>query len=301
VRVDLAEAIRALPHDISPETNAATSELFAPLHRTGEYGDIDIVYDLPYGLDDRHRLDLFLGNDGGDGALKPVLMFVHGGGYVGGDKRQTGSPYYENVGVWAARQGFIGVTMAYRLAPEHPWPAGPEDVAAAVAWLLNNIEAYGGNPQAIVLMGHSAGATHVASYVAMPECHAVPGGGVCGAIVISGPYDFQTYESERLDLYLADRRSDPSASPMRGMATTELPLLFAHAEFDPPGIRAQSEDLHAARAAYLGTDPDALYLAGHNHLSPILQLGADGAGETILSDRLVRFIRAAARTSGSRV
>ena len=93
-------------------------------------------------------------------------MFVHGGGFVRGDKHIPGSPQYDLVGAWAVRHGYVGVTMTYRLAPGHVWPAGAEDVAAAVGWLQRNIAAYGGDPGKIVVAGNSAGAVHVASYVA---------------------------------------------------------------------------------------------------------------------------------------
>ena len=60
----------------------------------------------------------------------------------------------------------VGVTMTYRLAPQHQWPAGAQDVGQAVAWVAQNIGEYGGDPSRVVLAGHSAGATHVAGYLA---------------------------------------------------------------------------------------------------------------------------------------
>ena len=57
-------------------------------------------------------------------ASRPVLVFVHGGGFTGGNKSTPGSPFYDNVPLWAARNGLVGVNITYRLAPQHPWPAG---------------------------------------------------------------------------------------------------------------------------------------------------------------------------------
>ena len=96
----------------------------------------------------------------------PVLVFVHGGGFVGGDKHVPGTPMYDHIGAWAVRNGWVGVTITYRLAPEHTWPSGAQDVAAAVQWVRDNIAAYGGDPARIVVAGHSAGCVHVASYLA---------------------------------------------------------------------------------------------------------------------------------------
>jgi acetyl esterase/lipase len=60
----------------------------------------------------------------------------------------------------------VGVTITYRLAPEHPWPAGAQDVGQAVAWVTEHISGYGGDRARMVVAGHSAGAAHVAGYLA---------------------------------------------------------------------------------------------------------------------------------------
>jgi len=97
---------------------------------------------------------------------RPVLVFIHGGGFTRGAKHTPGSPFYDNVGLWAADHGLVGVTINYRLAPQYPWPSGIEDLTLVVAWLKSHISEYGGDPDKIFLWGHSAGAAHVADYVA---------------------------------------------------------------------------------------------------------------------------------------
>jgi triacylglycerol lipase len=118
-----------------------------------------------------------------------VLVFVHGGAFVGGNRRTgPGSPFYDNVMLWAVQHGMVGVNMTYRLAPQNPWPAGPEDIGLALRWVQRNIEARGGDPARVFLLGHSAGASHVAAYVAKPE---LPGSGalrLAGAMLLSGVY-----------------------------------------------------------------------------------------------------------------
>ena len=58
--------------------------------------------------------------------------------------------------LWVIKNGFVGVNTTYRLAPHFPLPAGPEDMAAAVRWVTDNIASRGGDPVRIYLMGHSA-------------------------------------------------------------------------------------------------------------------------------------------------
>ena len=70
---------------------------------------------------------------GPEGRRLPVLVYIPGGGYVGGDKNADGV-FYGNLGIYFARHGYLTVVANYRLAPAHPWPAGAQDVAGAIAW-----------------------------------------------------------------------------------------------------------------------------------------------------------------------
>ena len=97
-------------------------------------------------------------------SARPVLIFIHGGAFVGGNKRTSPtSPLYDNVMLWAVQNGFVGVNATYRLAPQSPYPAGAEDIAAVVALVASKIGERGGDPARVYLMGHSAGAVHVAT------------------------------------------------------------------------------------------------------------------------------------------
>lgn len=183
---EIAAAIKQIGPVIDPP---ATSKLFEPLQQKEPYHDVKVVRDEAYGSDARQRLDVF--SPAAAGAPRPVLIFVHGGGFTQGDKHPPGSPFYDNIMLWAvANGGMVGVNMTYRLAPQHQWPAGAEDVAAAVAWTKANVSRFGGDPARVFLMGHSAGAIHVASYLSHPEFYKVPGGGLAGAILVSGLYEF---------------------------------------------------------------------------------------------------------------
>lgn len=105
----------------------------------------------------------------------PVIVYIHGGGWRTGDKVQPQSSHYK----YFTEQGYIFVSINYRLSPkpyEADWlkpdriksPTHAYDVAKAVAWTIDNIEKYGGNPNSISVMGHSAGA-HLALLVSTNE------------------------------------------------------------------------------------------------------------------------------------
>lgn len=123
--------------------------------------DTRIFTDIPYydGEDatPRHVLDLYLP------ATEdfPIVLYVHGGAWVGGDKN-----LYANIGTTLAEAGYGVAIINYRLSPEHTHPAHTQDGAYAIAWLVAHIADYGGNPHALFLTGHSAGG-HMVSLLAL--------------------------------------------------------------------------------------------------------------------------------------
>src|SRR3954454_6909424 len=161
-----------------------TAAIYAPLQQKEPYQGVKTERDVKYGPADRNLLDVFTPE--ANTSVRPVLIFIHGGGFVAGNKRNPGSPFYDNIMLWAVKNGFVGVNAPYRLAPQFAWPAGSEDLASVVQWVSREIAARGGDPARIFLMGQSAGAIHVANYVSHPEFYKVKDGGLAGAIMVSG-------------------------------------------------------------------------------------------------------------------
>ncbi|MET7695880.1 alpha/beta hydrolase [Streptomyces sp. NPDC005483] len=97
-----------------------------------------------------------------DGA--PVVYHLHGGGMIGGTCR-TGVPGI--LREWAAPLGLVVISADYRLAPEHPYPAGVEDCYAGLVWVARHAAEVGGDPERIVVAGGSAGGGLAASVALM--------------------------------------------------------------------------------------------------------------------------------------
>jgi len=112
--------------------------------------DIKVYSSLSYGEHTRNTLDIY--TPSGD-VNAPVLFFCHGGGWSSGDKSM-----YGHIGTHFAKHGFCAVVINHRLSPEVKHPEHTIDAAKAFAWVKQNINQYGGNPQTINLMGHSSGA-----------------------------------------------------------------------------------------------------------------------------------------------
>jgi acetyl esterase/lipase len=278
--------VEGVGREITPAMVQATHELFAPLHRDRAYQASKIDRDLVYGPHERHRLDIHTVENTDP---RMVLLFVHGGGFVGGDKNVPGMPYYDHLGGWAVEHGMVGVTMTYRLAPDHQWPAGADDVADAIAWVREHIGDHGGDPARIVLMGHSAGAAHVASCLGRGE------EGVAAAVLLSGLYDLASAKpTERLAAYFgADADRYAQRSPLPGLLASPVPLLFGVAEWDPPEFHRQATTVTAEFVAERGAMPPLIWVQGHNHISEILSLGLDDT----LSAPLHRFLASRAGAS----
>ncbi|MDX1563173.1 MAG: alpha/beta hydrolase, partial [Gammaproteobacteria bacterium] len=239
--LDIAAQLYEIGAVIDP---AATAAIYEPLHAAEPAAGIAIERDLSYGPDPRHRLDVVTAGDGND--AKPVVVFVHGGGFTRGQKSAPGMVFYDNVMRWAAENGLVGVNINYRLAPTHQWPSGIEDLGSVVAWLRDNVGAYGGDPERIVSWGHSAGAAHVGDYVADRVGRGADAG-LAGAILSSGFYDLGDEVSTWQAYYGADVARYNERSSLPNLVRADIPLLINDAELDPPNFGPETMKLVEGR------------------------------------------------------
>src|SRR6185503_17419147 len=186
--------------------------------------------------------------------------------------------------------GLVGVTLNYRLAPQSTWPSGIEDLTAAVTWLKANVARYGGDPTKIVLWGHSAGAAHVADYIAA-AARQRRDAGLANAMLTSGFYDLGKEVSVWKIYYGEDVATYAERSSLPGLVATDVPLLVSDADLDHDMFQEETKKLVAMRAA-AGRPVDHLHLAGHSHIS---ETYAVGTGDRSLSGPVLEFVR---RVSG---
>jgi arylformamidase len=272
--------IAELGAQFNPDILAITRSLYAGLVAPPS-AEVRTEYDIAYGPDARQKLDVY---DAEASTLRPVLFYVPGGGFTGGDKRMD-ETFYGNLARWFVARGFVVVTMNYRLAPDNVWPSGAEDVGLALAWTAANIRRHGGDPGRIFVFGQSAGATHVATFLFHPRVHR-PVAGIAGAVLASGLY--RMTEAHRAPNLIAYFGSDPSRyadrSPITHIAGSKLPLLLTVAEFDPGFLAAPTYQLAEAVTRRDGKPPQVVWLKGHNHVSTVFSFGTgdDAFGRKIL-------------------
>jgi triacylglycerol lipase len=272
---DIAEAARkvaAFGPQFNPDILVATRGIYAPLVGTART-KVQVSKDVSYGSDPRHKLDVYRPAQPAD----RVLIYVPGGGFVGGSKDGDDGvgPFYGNLGNYFADHGVLTIIINYRLAPAHPYPAGVQDVAAAVAWARANAKQYGGNPDRIILFGQSAGSMHSAAYLLDPLHQPAGGTGLAAAILMSGPYKVEgELRAGMLAYFGADKSTYAARSPLTHVAKgARIPMLLSVAEYDPGFLAAPTYELAQALTLRDGKSPHVAYFAGHNHVSTVMSFG----------------------------
>ncbi len=242
-----------------------------------------VQQDIPYAPDERQRLDVYA--PAGAAAL-PILVYVPGGGFVAGDKRAEDG-FYANIGYDFAERGFLVLIMNYRLAPDHPWPAGAEDVGYAVAWAREHAAAHGGDPGRIAIFGQSAGASHVLTWLFDPV---LDGAKPVSAVVLSsGTYRVagDKIPPNVMAYFGSDRSQYDARSPITHVHRTSVPVLLTVSEFDPPFLASPTFELAAKLTNENGRTPELRWLAGHNHVSNVFSIGTqDDEAANLVSDFL---------------
>lgn len=267
---------------------------YAPYRENQPTAGVEVRRDVVYGDNERHRLDVYLPTEA-SATPRPLLVFVHGGGFIRGDKRERA-----NVGLRFARAGFVTVVPGYRLGPAHQWPAGAQDVASAWAWAFANAHALGADPVRIYVAGESAGAAHVAAATLIGELRPPRLPVPRAALLISGVYNVQLEKlarrqfgtpspDPRNDAYFgSDFARYPAMSIVERIDVAPFPLLITWAELDPPQMQVQAGELFARLTTRHGFDPDLAVIKGHNHLS---QLEAINTVDDVLPNALLDYMK----------
>ncbi len=243
----------------------------------------DIVYAQPDGRD--LLATLYMPEDEPvDGRLRPGMVLVHGGGWMFGTRYQQ-AYYCRNF----ARQGYVVMTIQYRMMPRHPFPDCVHDAKAAVRWLRSNAGAYQVDPERIVAFGASAGG-HIASFLAAttPE-HGFegtenlgPSSHVNAVISLYGAVDLTQYEDDSGGIatriskaYIRDfamRKAESldghhplaHASPITYANKHTAPMLFVHGTKDRLVHFEKSLHFYAKLVSY-GVPADLITVRGKDH------------------------------------
>jgi arylformamidase len=289
-----ARSKRRQPADGSSEPPMASEK-----DGSGMTEDLNVPYAHMSGVDPNLlSLDIYRPKDFSTNAQqtsKPVVVMIHGGGWRAGDKGSES--HGRQKASFFTGHGFVYVSVNYRLSPEVQHPAHVEDVAKALSWIFESIGSYGGDPNQIFLMGHSAGA-HLAALVTADKAYLSSLGKspamLSGVILLdSAGYDIRRLLEDFSDgplprpLYEGafgkDRQTWIQASPIqyvqRGEVLPPFLVFYTEREISKTISKEFVEALHKAQIPAAGVLAKA---KSHRTLNQDIGRPADGPSKLIL-------------------
>jgi len=206
------------------------------------------TFDTAYGSHDRHRLDVYQPKPMQGTA--PVVVFFYGGNWNTGNRAD-----YLFVGEALAARGCVAVIPDYRLYPEVRYPDFLHDSAQAVRWVKEHIAEFGGDPQRIFVMGHSAGAYNAAMLALNPVYLQAAGtdlSTIRGLIGLAGPYDFLPLTGDIAKAVFGFPDTAITTQPIHYASASAPPVLLvtgtADDVVDPGNSTRLAAQLHAQGA-----------------------------------------------------
>jgi acetyl esterase/lipase len=242
-------------------------------------GGVLLARDQAYGAHPRQRLDIYAPRKLAAGARVPVIVWFYGGSWNSGSRQG-----YAFAGRALASRGFVVAVPDYRLVPEVRYPAFLEDGAAAVKWIRANVARHGGDPDRLVLAGHSAGAYNAAMLALDPRWLGADRTAVKGLIGLAGPYDFLPLDVASTRNAFGHVADLPNTQPVNHAGAGDPPaLLVAGAEdtlVRPRQTAALAQRLNAA-----GVSAETRLYPGVGHIGVMTALAKPLRGKApVLKD-----------------
>ena len=188
--------------------------------------ETEVIRSIPYAGGERNTLDVYRPSMA---RQAPIIVFIYGGSWQSGQKST-----YSFVGEALARRGYVTVVPDYRVYPSVRFPAFLEDNAKAVRWVRDNAAKFGGDPETIYLMGHSAGAYNAAMLVfdaRWLKRVGLSSQRLAGFIGVSGPYDFLPLKDQTLAAIFGGTNR-PETQPINHVSRGAPPSMLATGTFD---------------------------------------------------------------------
>jgi triacylglycerol lipase len=268
-----------------------TARLYQPLQPKPPYHGIAIARDISTGSDPKNVVDVFTPEQG-DGS-RPVLIYVPGGPGNRHLDVPNNDVFYDNIPVWAVKNGMVGVLMQRR--PGNAWDDPAKDIAKVVQWVNQNVARYKGDPGRVFLWAQSAGNVPTGTYVGHPELYGPKGVGLkgvifmspatfnilpavaartgpnppCGPVSGSAPPAAQAPAASAAAQTAPDPATQLARSNLPGLVSSKVPFLISTAELDPPGIIAFAETLKD-QLCKAGRCPTYVVFKDHSHISEVM-------------------------------
>ncbi len=249
-------------------------------------GGADTVSDISFGNSPRLKLDIYRPAKAAPNA--PVVVFFYGGNWNSGERKD-----YAFVGRALASRGIVAVIPDYRLYPQVSYPDFLDDSAQAVAWAAKNIAGYGGDPNSLFVMGHSAGAYNAAMVALDNRWLSKQGastGVLAGWIGLAGPYDFLPIENPDVKPVFHFPNTPPESQPINHLDGKKLPALLIAANNDKLVNPRRNTGGLAERLRGHGVAVTEVYYDGVSHTTLVGSIAAPLRGLAPTLDAIDRFV-----------
>ncbi|MBS1239825.1 MAG: carboxylesterase family protein [Proteobacteria bacterium] len=217
----------------------------------------------------------------------PVLVFIHGGSWEHGNPADYGF-----VARNFAPKGYVVVLAGYRLGPNGRFPAMLEDTASAVAWVHAHIAEHGGDPERILLVGHSAGAYNAAMVALDRQWLGREGldtGIIKGVVGLAGPYDFYPFDTEAAHEALGHWPRPAETQPVTYARKDAPPMLLASGTADTV-VRPRNSVALARALTDAGAPTEPAIFDGVGHGGILLELARPFDADPRIKDAVLAFL-----------
>jgi acetyl esterase/lipase len=271
---------------LAPLAGCSGISVYNDLAAQGDTGEV-VLQDIAYGPNKRQSADIYIPAGNPQGA--PVVVFFYGGKWSSGTKAD-----YSFVGETFAQRGYVTIVADYRLVPQIKYPAFVEDTAKATAFAYTTAARYGGDPNKLFLVGHSAGAYNAVMVALAPEFLAQEGltpAVIKGVAAISGPYDFVPFDADMVVAAFGGTPNLPATQPINRVAPDQfVPPMLLLAGTSDTLVRPRHTERFAAVLAANGKHVETIYYKGVGHAATVLSIGEPMRKRAPVVDDVLNFL-----------
>lgn len=193
---------------------------------------IRLECDGMWGVDPAQIVQVFVPTDPAldpvvTGRALPLILFIHGGGWVSGCPRD-----YRFIARCLAPQGYAVALAGYRLHPQARYPDMVDDAADAFGWIARRARGFGADPDRIAVMGHSAGAYNAMMFALDRSRHDAHDHRPCAVIGLAGPYDFLPLDDVATIASFGHAADLRATQPVHHAHGSAPPILLIHGAND---------------------------------------------------------------------
>lgn len=244
-----------------------------------------LTQNINYGLLPRQKLDIYQPKQ--PIRKSPVVLFFYGGSWDSGNKED-----YKFAAEALTSKGIVTVIPDYRVYPEVTFPAFMEDPAKIARWVKDNINEFGGDPNRIFLVGHSAGA-HIAVMLSLNEQYLAAENlkltDFSGTIGSAGPYDFLPVKTNRLKEIFGPEQDRWKSQPIEFVKGNNQPMLLLVGLKDDTVWSRNTFNL-AAKIKNKGGAVQVVEFPIFGHIDMVAKLAKPFRGDEMLIKSMVEFI-----------